>query len=303
MSQPATEHATVVLVGGHESANGADLAFIRHNDPDIIITEAGRPLHNVVTRLIPAAEGPIVVIPMTFGRNPTFVADTAKTLKWLTARTEGRLVLADAFGSLDHLTAWLRTAAIKVRKGEPEAALVISARAANPFDDAELYRVAHLVRTHGAGNVVEVSVMETAADMQAVLQRLRLLGSDRAVVVPAGFQRESSIAFGRDGFEGSRFYGPLMSGQAVLRVIRERTRDALHGLGHGRTGIDAGLQADHGYGYAHSHAFEESQGNGHSHSGAGGHSHSHGHSQSPGQEHPHDGDGQSRSQSALTHMH
>ena len=261
---------TVVLAGGHESADGADLAFIRDEDPGIAVTASGRPLHNVLTRLLPAVEGPVVVVPMTFGRNPTFVADTAKTLKWLADRGGNRLVLADPFGTIDHLTAWLRTAAGEVRKRDPEAALVISAEAANPFDDAELYRIAHLVRTHGAGNVVEVAVTRKEADLQDVLHRLRLLGSDRAVVVPAGFQREPAVRFGSDGFEGARFYGPLMSRRAVLRVIGERTAGALHALSHGHTGIDAGLQADHGHGYAHSHAFEESQGAGH------GHSHNHG---------------------------
>ena len=98
MSRLTEPHATVVLVGGHESASGADLTFVKNSDPDIVITAAGRQLHNVVTRLLAATEGPIVVIPMTFGRNPTFVADTAKTLKWLATGAQGRLVLADAFG-------------------------------------------------------------------------------------------------------------------------------------------------------------------------------------------------------------
>ena len=264
VGRPAT-HPRVVLAGGHESANGSDLAFIRTMDPDIAVTGAGRPLHNTLTRLLDAGEGPVVVVPMTFGRNPTFVADTAKTLKWLDGGAGGSVVLADAFGTIDHLTAWLRTAATTVRRSDPEAALVISAPAANPFDDAELYRIAHLVRIHGAGNEVEVAVTRTEADLQAAVRRLRLLGSGRSVVVPAGFQRESRTAFGQGEFAGARFFGPLMSGQAVLRVIRERTRDALHALSHGHTGIDAGLQADHGHGYAHSHAFEESQGSGHSH--------------------------------------
>ena len=254
-----------MLVGGHESAGGADLAFIQDEDPGTRITTSGRPLHNILTQLLQAGDGPVVVVPMTFGRNPTFVADTAKTLRWLEERAGNRLVLADAFGTLDHLTAWLRTAAGEVRKRDPEAALVIGAEAANPFDDAELYRIAHLVRTFGAGNLVEVAVTQKESDLADVLHRLRLLGSRRAVIVPAGFQRESPVPFGSGGFAGARFYGPLMSNRAVLRVIGERTGDALHGLSHGRTGIDAGLQADHGHGYAHSHAFEESQGAGHTH--------------------------------------
>lgn len=275
----------MVLVGGHESANGADLLYLTDLVPHSIVTPAGRPLHNLITRLIAADDAPIVVIPMTFGRNPTFVADTAKTLKWLAGSAHGRLALADSFGTDDHLTAWLRTAAGAVHRTAPDAALAVWAAAANPFDDAELYRIAHLVRTHGAGNVVEVAITDGDAGMIEALSRLRMLGSTSAVVVPAGFGRESPIPADERGY--AEFFGPLMSESAVVRVIQERVRDALHELGHGRTGIEAGLQADHGHGYAHSHAFEESTGHTHSH---GGHSHSHGggetHSHSQG-EHVH----------------
>ena len=284
----------MVLVGGHESSNGADLAFVPDLMPGALVTPAGRPLHNLLTRLLArSGEAPravpqtVVVVPMTFGRNPTLIADTAKTLSWLGtgdgARSAGApLALADPFGTADHLTAWLRTAAIEVRRRDPDAAVLIVADAANPFDDADLYRIAHLVRTHGAGIPVETAAVSSTGALQEALRRLRLLGSTHTIVVPAGFRREANVnservPYGAGDFSDAEFYGALLSENAVLRVIGERVRDALHALSHGRTGVEAGLQADHGHGYAHSHAFEESSGHSHPHSHgmAAGHPHSH----------------------------
>ncbi|GAA3863098.1 hypothetical protein GCM10022381_03940 [Leifsonia kafniensis] len=222
---------------------------------------------------------------MTFGRNPTFVADAAKTLKWLAVgEAETRIALCDSFGTPDHLIAWLRTAATQSAASDPAAAVVIAARSSNPFDDAELFRIAHLVLTHGAATEVDVACVDQDADVARSVNRLRKLGFDETVVVPAGFARSSSAEFGTGDLAGSRFYGPLMSEQAIVRVIAERIRDAEHNLGHGRNGISAGLEADHGHGYAHSHAFEEGQ-----------HEHEHGHSHS----HNHAGS----SHTALAHTH
>ena len=284
----------MVLVGGHESGNGTDLSFVPGVMPGTLVTPAGRPLHNLLTQLIgrnseAAASGsaPVVVLPMTFGRNPTLVADTAKTLRWLGAESAARgataaLALADAFGTAGHLTAWPRTAATEVRRRAPEAAVLIAADAANPFDDADLYRIAHLVQTHGAGIPVETAAVGSADALLDALRRLRMLGSTRTVVVPAGFRREATVRseavpYGAGVFSDAEFYGPLLSERAVLRVIGDRVRDALHALSHGRTGVEAGLEADHGHGYAHSHAFEEANGHSHTHSHgmAAGHPHTH----------------------------
>lgn len=295
MTQPTESRATVVLVGGHESDNGADLEFLTDLIPGVLITPAGRPLNNVLTQLRergredPGVDpAPVVVLPMTFGRNPTLVADTAKTLSWLAAEVTPHnaaaapLALSEPFGTSDHLTAWLRAAATEVRRRSPQAAVLIVADAASPFDDAELYRIAHLVRTHGAGNPVEAATVDGTSALLEAVHRLRLLGSAETVVVPAGFRRVASVhgeavPFGEGGFADAEFYGALLSEQAVLRVIRDRVRDALHALGHGRTGIEAGLEADHGHGYAHSHAFDEAIGHshGHSHDSADGHTHNH----------------------------
>lgn len=277
----------MVLVGGHESGNAADLSFLTDALPGVHITQAGRPLHNLLTRLRGQERPgslPVVVLPMSFGRNPTVIADAAKTLKWLgTGSTAAApLVLADPFGTGDHLTAWLRAAATVIRRRAPHAGMLIIADAANPFDDAELYRISHLVRTHGAGNQVETVTVEDTGDVVEGVRRMRLLGSTEMVVVPAGFRRTATVhgeavPFGDGALADAGFYGPLLSRQAVLRVILERVRDALHALGHGRNGIDAGLQADHGHGYAHSHAFDAAGGHphGHSHAGDGGPTHSH----------------------------
>ena len=284
----------MVLVGGHESGNGADLSFVPDLMPGAFVTPAGRPLHNLLAQLLgrtlEAGSGiqPVVVLPMTFGRNPTLIADTAKTLRWLSAEAATRnaaapLALADPFGTADHLTAWLRTAAIEVRRKSPEAAMLITSDAANPFDDADLYRITHLVRTHGAGIPVETAAVASTGGLLEAVRRLRRLGSTRTVVVPAGFRRAGTIRsepvpYGAGEFSDAEFYGPLLSERAVLRVIGDRVRDALHGLSHGRTGVEAGLQADHSHGYAHSHAFEES---------GGGHSHPHSHGMAAGHTHSH----------------
>ncbi len=265
MAAGAHDEARLVVVGGHESDAGADLAFLQDALPGVVVSPAGRALHNTVSALLAAGEAPVAVLPMTFGRNPTMVADVAKTLKWLsTGAHAGRVVLCDDFGTIDHLIAWLRKAATETALRRPDAALIITARSSNPFDDAELYRVAHLVRTHGAGLAVEVACVEQDGEVAQAVRRARLLGAEEAVVVLAGFARTSTAPWGSGELAQARFYGPLMSEQAILQVVRQRLAAGEHSLSHGHDGIETGLLADHGHGYAHSHAFEESQG-GHTH--------------------------------------
>ena len=274
MADPA-----LILVGGHEAAGGSDLGIFASRLPHAVVCPPGRRLHAVVSSALSRPGTQVIVVPMTFGREPTMVADTAKTLRWLaTGDAAGRVGLAQPFGTLDHLTSWLRRAANQIAVESPGAGVVITARRANPFDDAELHRVAHLVRTHGAGNEVEVACVDVDADVAQSVRRLRLLGTPRAVVVPAGFARSFEADFTGD-LAGASFYGPLMSENAVLQVIADRTRAAEHDLSHGRDGIEAGLEADHGHGYAHSHGFEgeataeASAGAGHTHPHGHGHSH------------------------------
>lgn len=261
--------ARVLLVGGHESAAGADLARFEHPAQRVSATAPGRGFHNSVSVALDVGET-VVVVPMTFGRNPTMVADTAKTLKWLSAKHAGRIALAAPFGQIDHLTAWLRTAATRARADGVETALLIVAPHSDPFDEAELHRVAYLVGTHGALNEVSVAIADDGESVAASVSRLRRLGVHRIATVPAGFALTVPEA-------EADYVGPLMSDAAIERVIRTRVRDALDALAIGHDGIDDGLAADHGHGYAHSHAFEESQGHVHPHPHPHGHSHPHSH--------------------------
>jgi sirohydrochlorin cobaltochelatase len=256
----------VMLVGGHESADGADLLRFEDATEDVVSARPGRGFHTMVADALAAGET-VVVVPMTFGRNPTMVADTAKTLSWLAADRPGRLALAAPFGQLDHLTAWLRTAANRVRSRDAEAALLIVAAPSNPFDEAEVHRVAYLVATHGALDEVGAGIAADSAGLAGAVDRLRRLGAEHVVMVPAGFAARLPAADAEDG-------GPLMSDAAVARVVGTRVRDALAALDDGHDGIGEGLMADHGHGYAHSHAFDESGGAAHSH-GHGHHGHSH----------------------------
>jgi sirohydrochlorin cobaltochelatase len=276
-------HAPVIrtiLVGGHESADGADLVRLETLIDGCLVARPGRQFHNQVSEALSAGET-VVVVPMTFGRNPTMVADTAKTLKWLGAKHPGRLALSAPFGTIDHLTSWLRSAANAARAQDADAGIVVLARRSNPFDEAELHRVAYLVATHGAADEVFPAIVADAHGLAPVIDRLHRLGIDRAVVVPAGFAVSDDARFGEGALAGARFFGPIMSDGATVRTVRTRVADALSELANGHDGIAAGLDADHGHGYAHSHAFDE---------GAG-HAHAHPHSHADGTTHSHDNEG------------
>ncbi len=278
-------HASVIrtiLVGGHESADGADLVRFETVIDGCLVARPGRQFHNQVSEALTAGET-VVVVPMTFGRNPTMVADTAKTLRWLGAKHPGRLALSAPFGTIDHLTAWLRNAANAARAQDPETGIVVVARRSNPFDEAELHRVAYLVATHGTADEVFPAIVDDMRGLAPVIDRLHRLGIERAVVVPAGFAAIEGERFGEGALVGARFFGPIMSDGAVARTVRTRVTDALTGLAGGHDGIAAGLDADHGHGYAHSHAFDKSAGHGHPHP--------HAHSHADGTTHSHDNEG------------
>ncbi|QMW66084.1 cobalamin biosynthesis protein CbiX [Mumia sp. ZJ1417] len=263
---PTGEHGavTTVLVGGHESAQGSDLVSLLDALPGAVVTPPGRALRDAVTTHLAADEARVAVLPMTWGRDPVMVADAAKTLSWIAASAgAGRVALCPSFGTIDHMVAWLRRAATETARQCHGSGMLVTAPSSNPFDDAELHRIAHLVRTHGAGVQVEVACVAATADLAHAVDRARLLGSDDVVVVPAGFARTAPAGLPS---EHATFFGPLLSERAVLDVIRRRVGAAQHDLSHGLDGIAAGLLADHGHGYAHSHAFEVD---------AGGHSHPH----------------------------
>jgi hypothetical protein len=265
-----------VLVGGHESSGGAALQRFASADGRVTATASGRPLERAIDDGLARGDS-VVVVPMTFGRNPTMVADAAKTLSWIGGKGAD-VALAAPFGQPDHLTAWLRSAANRAVAQHSADAMLIVAPHSNPFDEADLHRVAHLVRTNGALAEVGVAIADDATELDAEITRWRRLGAERVAIVPAGFEPGLPAA-------DAVFVGPLMSDAAIARVIADRVRDASHELRHGRDGIAAGLLADHGHGYAHSHAFEEGEGRPHTHADGTTHSHTHGAAHS--HTHPH----------------
>lgn len=300
MTRP--QSATVVLAGGHESDGGRDLAPLVAADPTVhAAAPAGRPLAEAVRRALAAADRPVCVVPMTLGRDPRLVADTARALRWLAAgEGRGRLALAAPFGAAEHLIGWLRAAACTA----PDGALLVTAPAAGPFEDAELFRIARLVRQYGRHRWVEVAFEGGDPDPAEGAERCRLLGAREVTAVPASFgpALRAALPGGADGARdgagdgagvgsrdgageggpavapaGIRDGGPLLRPSAIAGVIAARTVAALHTLGHGEDGIRAGLDAEHGHGYPHSHG-----------PGAAHHPHGHPHpGQHPHRHHPH----------------
>ncbi|MFJ9445387.1 sirohydrochlorin chelatase [Kitasatospora sp. NPDC101235] len=268
MTQP--QAAAVVLAGGHESDGGRDLAALVAREPTVrAAVPAGRPLTEAVRSALAAAgDGPVCVVPMTLGRDPELVADTARALRWLAAgEAHGRLALTAPFGAADHLIGWLRAAA----RTAPDGAVLVTAPAAGPFEDAELFRIARLARQYGRHRWVEVAFEGGDPDPAEGTERCRLLGAREVTAVPASFGPAL-----RTALPGVRDGGPLLRPSAVAGVVAARTAAALHLLGHGEDGILAGLDAEHGHGYTHSH-------------GPGEQSHSHGpvrqgHSHGPGEQ-------------------
>lgn len=253
MPDPTRAQARVILAGGHESAEGTELERFARPGGDAVAVDRGRRLRDRTVEALDE-ERSVVVVPMTFGRDPTLVADVAKSLRWIARTSPGSVALAAPFGTQDHLVAHLRTAARRVAAQDPGAALVIVARASNPFDDAELHRLAHLVRVYGSGLEVVPAAVVDGPGLNPTLERLHTLGFRRAAVVPAGFAESMTIERSSSIDIEAEWYGPLTSDAVVGRTVADRVATAVHDLGHGQDGIDRGLAADHGHGYAHSHA-------------------------------------------------
>lgn len=234
--------------------------------PDLGIPSAapGRGLSDLVS-----AEGQagdlVVVVPMTFGRAPTVIADCARTLRDVRGRTGGaRVALAAPLGDATMLVTRLRAVIRRHELGDAavDSVLVVSP-AIDPFADAELFRLARLARQYGRPGLVEVAFhggTEPDPDLAGGLARLDALGSGRPMVVSATLA--PAPVTGRDlPGEGEYLLGP-----AVLRsVIDTRVREAVHRLDHGRDGIDAALDAEDGHGYAHSHVAADGSVYTHSH--------------------------------------
>lgn len=231
------ETAVVLAVGG-EAAGLPDLGMAT--------SPPGRALHAAVDAAVEAhaSRGEdlvVVVVPLTFGLQPSLVADTARTLRDVRARRgAGSVCLAAPFGDASHHIAYLRAA--MRRRPDAEAALVVGP-SLDPFADAELFRRARLARQYGSPALVEVAFdggAEPDPDLTAGLDRCSRLGAPSPLVVPSGFGPSPS--------------GDLLLGAAAVRsVIEGRVSEARHALAHGDDGVDGGVDAEDGHGYAHSH--------------------------------------------------
>ncbi|MFF9349173.1 cobalamin biosynthesis protein CbiX [Streptomyces sp. NPDC014734] len=272
-----SDASRVIAVCGHEAANGAALRGAVA--PAVTVVTRGRELYRRVVAARRAGER-CCVVPMTLGREPGLVADAARTLRALPAAERAGTLLAEPFGTPQHLIAWLRAAAVRV---PATAALLVTAPSGDPFEDAELYRVASLVRRYGSHPVVEVAFGRGDPDPVEGVRRCRLLGASHVVLLPAAFALPDLPGVPDAGVECA---GPPVSPAALARILAERVADAERRWAeHGDDGIDSGLSAADDHGHAHSHAVGE--GHSHAHPPGAGHTHSHPRPQGDGHDHDH----------------
>ncbi|MFJ6073833.1 sirohydrochlorin chelatase [Streptomyces sp. NPDC093065] len=244
---------TVVAVCGHESDGGHALRDLV--GPRVPCVSGGRELFRRVRAARSRGED-VCVVPMTLGRDPELVADTARTLLGLTPEERAGTVLAEPFGTAEHLVGWLRAAATRAPR---DRALLVTAPSGDPFADADLFRIARLVRQYGRHRTVEVALVGGDPDPAEGVRRCRALGAERVVLLAAAWvtPRVPGPAHCESG-------GPLLTASATAGVLDARVRDAWHRRDrHGDDGLPRALTATHGHGHSHSH-------------GPDGHEHGHG---------------------------
>ncbi|WNI20896.1 cobalamin biosynthesis protein CbiX [Streptomyces sp. ITFR-16] len=260
--------SAVIAVCGHEAAYGRALDGLV--DPGVSVVPNGRALFRSIAAHRRRGEE-CVVVPMTLGRDPGLVADAARTLRAVPGARPGATLLAEPFGTAQHLVGWLRAAAGRVAAG---SALLVTAPSGDPFEDAELYRIAALVRRYGRRGPVEVAFTGGEPDVAEGIRRCRLLGAERVALLSAAFApaEPAEPAEPADGSSpGTGSAGPLLPAAALRRVLAERVAGARQRWSaHGDDGVTAGLGAADHHGHAHTHP----PGEGHDH--ATGHHHGHG---------------------------
>ncbi|MGW4805491.1 cobalamin biosynthesis protein CbiX, partial [Kitasatospora sp. NPDC004272] len=216
--------AHVLAVCGYESGHGSALRHLA--GPDTTVVTSGRELYRALAAR-PARQD-TAVVPMTLGRDPELVADTARTVRALPPEAHradpsaGVLAVADPFGDAGHLTGWLRAAAATVPDA---AALLLTAPGGDPYQDAELYRVAHLVRRYGRHRLVECALTGGDPDPAEAVRRCALLGARQVAVLPASFLPPA----GPDAPAGTTVLdaGPLLGPAATAAVLSARAAAAL----------------------------------------------------------------------------
>lgn len=233
----------LILVVGHESDDGGDLWRVSDALPSAVLTPPGPSLQHCVSELRDSGDGPAVVLPMTWGRDPVMVEETARTLHWLEPGDEDAdVALAEPLGTTDDLVSLLVAASARAHTAAPapDTAVVVAARPARPPDDAELYRVAHLVRAQ-SHLPVEAALLEEPDDLALAVRRARLLGAGSVTVVPAGFAHALP---GADGIEGVAFHGPLLDQRALVRLVVRRAREARERAARGEAADARWIRAD-----------------------------------------------------------
>ncbi|MFD0636754.1 hypothetical protein [Catenulispora yoronensis] len=239
--------ATVIIVGGHEGGGDVELEPLAEHGP-LLRSAPGKPLDEAVHQALENSAQPVCVVPMTLGRDPQLVADTARALTWLTGGVHaGRVMLAEPFGDATLLTGWLRVAVSRAagELGATDLAVLLTANAANRFDDAELFRIAHLVKAQADVPWVEVAFHGGDPDVTEGAERCAQLGARRIVAIPAGFgpALEAPVAEVVDS-------GRLLSPATISGMLATRVAAAMLRLGRGDDGIAAGLDANHDHGHS-----------------------------------------------------
>ncbi|GGS77291.1 sirohydrochlorin chelatase [Streptomyces griseoviridis] len=270
-------HGEVVVVGGHESDGGRALRPLLGSRATAVA--GGRDLYRRVAALRERG-APVCVVPMTLGRDPALTADAARTLRALPATARAHVVLAEPFGTAEHLVGWLRAAAGKV---PADQALLITAPVGDPFTDADLFRTARLVRQYGRHRTVEVALTGGDPDPAEGVRRCRALGAPHVTLLPAAW-----VTPPVPDPEHCSPGGPLLTASGVAGVLDARVRQAWQRRERqGDDGLVRGLAADRAHGHAHSHG--PGEGHDHGHGPAEGHAHGHGpaeghaHSHGPGE--------------------
>ncbi|MFI0372628.1 sirohydrochlorin chelatase [Actinomadura sp. 1N219] len=227
---------TVLRVGGHECPPGA----LRGCRAGAEVAGPGRGLS-----LALAARPRAVVVPMTLGRDPALAPAAAQAIAW-TARGRGRgdLLLAEPLGSVTHLVGWLRAALVRAMRGaSADRAVLLVAPAGAPEDDAELFKVARLVRRHVPVRWVEVAIDGGEPDVPEGVDRCHRLGAREVVLVPASLAPPPAC-------DAALTAGPLLGPAAVDALVRQRAAEAERRW-H-RDGDD-GLAAGHAHHHHHAH--------------------------------------------------
>jgi len=228
----------VLLVGGHESRDGRCLpGLLGPGGPEV--RAPGSDLHAAL-----AGRGRTTVVPMTLGRDPALSSVAAQTLGWAAREREpGDLLLAGPLGTAGHLVGWIRGAVARAMRGAPPGrAVLLVAPAAGPEPDAELFRVARLVRQYTSVRWVEVALTGGDPDVDEGVERCLRLGAEDVVLVPASFAPVPA----RPGVPAA---GPLLGAAPLAALIRERAAEAERRWS--RYGDDGLAAARHGHGHGH----------------------------------------------------